>query len=241
MVKRPFERDYVEKTLLEVARKLSTPLEVYLIGGCALSLRNIKSVTFDVDVVVKDEAAHQVFTRALRDAGFESPTSLSSEHRALYAQDQYENKDGLHFDIFVNRVANMLVLSDGMVKRSQSYFGSKFGNLHLFLISPEDIFLFKGFASTGRTRDLDDMQLLMHGHLNWADIEHECLEQAMRTGKKDPARWLSIFINRLEELEKTKDLQVPIRRRLTRTYLALCEKQENTISTRSPGGVQPLY
>lgn len=214
--RQPFNTSYVTKQLLEVDKHLSRRLSAYFIGGCALSLRNLKEVTFDIDVVLDDNHDFKEIFSALEKAGYHKPPEMSGEHKLLYTHEQVENKDGLHFDLFVERVCKMLKISEAMKGRADEFEAGTYRNLRVFLISPEDIFLFKGFASEGRTRDLDDMEMLVYKNLNWKTIEDECLAQAQNHPIWEEKHWLSFFIDRLDELERIKGIQTPIRQRLAK-------------------------
>jgi hypothetical protein len=218
MTKKPFAKEYVEKSLHDIDAHLGAELPIYLIGGCSLSLRNYKSVTFDIDVVLENESMYGTFVKALNQAGFLNKSEISLEHSRLYTRDQLENKDGLHYDLFVKRVAGKLMLSDSIRLRAEPYQPAAFRHLRVFLVSPEDIFLFKGFASEGRERDLEDMDLLMKKDLNWTAIYDECVAQSRLQHAFTPAQWISFFLSRLQEFETKKRVQTPITNKLLKIY-----------------------
>jgi hypothetical protein len=63
-----FGREYIENEFQQIAAGLSDPLTVYLIGGGAMSLRDLKGATMDIDLVVADGDAYgqlQPMSRAL--------------------------------------------------------------------------------------------------------------------------------------------------------------------------------
>ena len=47
-----FDREYIENEFRRIGEGLSEPLTVYLIGGGAMSLRDLKGATKDIDLVV---------------------------------------------------------------------------------------------------------------------------------------------------------------------------------------------
>nr|WP_245547776.1 hypothetical protein [Halovivax ruber] len=53
-----FGREYIESEFRRIADGLSEPLTVYLIGGGAMSLRDLKGATKDIDLVVADGDAY---------------------------------------------------------------------------------------------------------------------------------------------------------------------------------------
>lgn len=81
-----------------------------------------------------------------------------------------------------------------------------FGNLDVYLMAPENIFLFKGI--TEREAELDDMRILVEVGLEWKTIEAECLSQR-RSG-----RWAYMLGTKLMELRKKFAVASPIIRTL---------------------------
>lgn len=53
-----FGSQYIENEFQRIAEELSDPLTVYLIGGGAMSLRDLKGATKDIDIVVPDVDAY---------------------------------------------------------------------------------------------------------------------------------------------------------------------------------------
>ena len=117
----------------------------------------------------------------------------------------FENKDGFHLDLFIGRVVGKLALSESMISRAELF--KAYSNLFVYLVSREDIFLFKGLASEGRKRDLPDLQVL-YPNLNWKIIEDELNSQSLG----DDLR--ALFIRRLEAFSQAYQLEVPILSRL---------------------------
>jgi hypothetical protein len=202
-----FNAGYIDAELNRIGARIKKPLEIYLIGGCAMSFRGLKEFTKDVDIVFKSEKSHQSFCDALFGAQYHEPFTMKSEHEQLKAKRMFENKDGFHLDLFVKTVIGKLVLSESMAGRAEPY--RQYGNLGVYLLSREDIFLFKGLASEGRRRDLPDMQALYPG-LDWRIIERELDSQKLSQELK------KLFIRRLEEFNRVYKLDVPILARLKR-------------------------
>jgi|SRR5271157_6721 len=198
---RQFNSEYIDCELNTIGARVGKPLGIYLIGGCAMSFRSLKQFTKDVDIVFEDNADYELFCEALFGAQYHQPFTMRSEHKHLKAMQMYENKDGFHLDLFVKRVVGKLMLSKSMIGRAELY--KKYGNLSVYLLSKEDIFLFKGLASEGRKRDLPDMQVL-YPNLNWKVIEVELASQFLARDLNE------LFIRRLEEFRDTYKLDVPI-------------------------------
>ena len=64
-----FGREYIENEFQRIEDGLSEPLTVYLIGGGALSLRDLKGATKDIDLVVLDGDAYGQLWAVLMEIG----------------------------------------------------------------------------------------------------------------------------------------------------------------------------
>lgn len=200
-----FNASYIEKEFKKIAKRINKKLSIYLIGGCAMSFRGLKESTKDVDIVIESIVDYKVFCDALFGAEYYEPYPIKSEHERLIATSMYENKVGFHLDLFVKQVIKKLTLSNSMIKRAELY--RDFGSLKVYLLSKEDIFLFKGLASEGRKRDLPDMQAL-YPNINWKVILDELETQKLASELKE------VLKRRLEEFSKTYSLDVPILKQL---------------------------
>lgn len=65
-----FGREYIENEFQRIGDGLSEPLTVYLIGGGAMSLRDLKGATKDIDLVVPDGDAYGQLWAVLMDLGY---------------------------------------------------------------------------------------------------------------------------------------------------------------------------
>jgi hypothetical protein len=200
-----FDARYIDREFTNIGIRVKKRLSVYLIGGCAMSFRGLKETTKDVDIVFKNERDYGLFCEALFGAQYHQPYIVRFEHEHLKAMQTYENKDGFHLDLFVKQVIGKLVLSKSMVARAELH--KRYGNLIVYLLSKEDIFLFKGLASEGRKRDLPDMQII-YPRIDWGVIEMELDSQKLSEELKE------LFIRRLEEFNRVYRLDVPILERL---------------------------
>src|SRR5437016_1369298 len=131
-------------------------ISAYLIGGCAMTFMGRKVATKDIDVVFRSTADAKGFLSAMQNVGFSMVSKPATEYSALGTFAIVQDGKGMRFDIFDRQVCRAIQVSEGMTSRARLYRG--FGNLDVFLMSPEDIFLFKGI--TEREADLDDMRIL---------------------------------------------------------------------------------
>ena len=213
-----FGREYIENEFQRIADGPSDPLTVYLIGGGAMSLRDLKSATKDIDLVVAGSDAYSQLWTALLDLGYSEVNSLDPDYRALGATSCVENEDGCRLDIFNQQVANKLVLTDGMRERSESFLVAD--GLTIQLVSNEDIFLFKLIA--GRDTDIEDMNVLVQAGLDYDVIREELDVQIDWLGDDQ----FTTFANEaLIDLEEQYGVTTPIETRVqelaTRYYRGL--------------------
>ncbi len=83
-----------------------------------------------------------------------------------------------NLDVFVERVLKRLYLSESMIARAE--IPEEFSSHELFriyLVSKEDIFLFKSITSIERVRDVEDLMMLVETGLNFEIIIQELKNQ----------------------------------------------------------------
>jgi len=171
-----YKKDDLLADLNAVGNRLPRKMPVYLIGGCAMSLKDMKEFTKDVDAIFTSIDELRLFEKELLSLGYKKSVSLDVVYEKLGAYSILRHPKNAGFDLFHVKVCNMLKLSDGMIKRSSKY--GNFGNLKLFLISDEDITLFKGI--TERPRDIDDIAAIIQNSVqkgttfDWDAVRSEC-------------------------------------------------------------------
>src|SRR6267378_3091006 len=185
--------------LSKAGSSMNRKVSAYLIGGCAMTFMGRKVATKDIDVVFGSMPDAREFVSAMKQAGFSNVRKLSGEYDALGTFAMVEDNKGMRFDVFDRQVCKALEMSQGM--RSHARFYRSFGNLDVHLMSPEDIFLFKGI--TEREADLDDMRILAESRVDWKAIEKECLSQ--KSG-----HWAYMLGTKLLELRAKFAIDSPI-------------------------------
>ena len=198
-----YRKEDLINDLNAVGKNLPRTVSIYLIGGCAMSLKNLKEFTKDVDIIFTSMDDLNLFEKELIAIGYERTLKTQREYDQLGASSILRHQERAGFDLFHINVCNMLGLSDGMIKRSSSY--DKLGNLEVFLISNEDITLFKGI--TERPRDMEDISLLINAdkrNFNWTAIKTECRNQT------EHLKIEGHLYNRLLELFEKYQIRAPI-------------------------------
>lgn len=198
-----FGREYIEDEFQRMADGLSDPLTVYLIGGGAMSLRDLKGATKDIDIVVADGDAYGQLWAVLMNLGYSEIQSLDADYQALGATSCVENADGCRLDIFNQQVANKLVLTKRMHDRSEPFLATD--RLTVRLVSNEDIFLFKLIA--GRDDDIEDMNVLVQASLDYDVVRAELEAQIDRLGDD---QFATLANEALVDLEERYGVTTPI-------------------------------
>ena len=116
-----FGGDAIRRQFSELADLLETDLTVYLIGGGALTLDDLKNATKDIDLIVRERSELQRLWRVLTAAGYEPEEELAEEYDELGATFVLQN-DLRRFDVFHEQVAGVIRLTQSMVDRSRHLF-----------------------------------------------------------------------------------------------------------------------
>ncbi len=198
-----FNREELEGWLLEISGFVKTKSEIFLIGGCALSFRNIKNITKDIDIITTNKNDFRLVNDAILKAGYKLETDLDNEFY-LTALAVYKKGDS-RIDMFLQKVGQMLTFTPSMQKRVEFY--KSFNLLNVYLASKEDIFLFK--AMTPREADILDCDKLMAFPLNY-DIIFDEIKQQSITGNK----WFFWVFEKICAIENYTDKRIPIKSKI---------------------------
>lgn len=209
MTYRPrFGREYIGDELERIGNRLQSEVTAFLIGGGAMSLRNLKDTTKDIDLVVTSDDEYERLLATLGELGYDEVTDIDDEYRKLGARLCIENDDGCRIDLFNEQVADKLVFSEGMQDRSEELLTHR--HLSVRLVSLEDIFLFKAVAK--RPDDIEDMNTLVQTSLDFESIEREIDDQVSLLGGE---RFTTYVFESLTELDERYGVQTPLEERIT--------------------------
>lgn len=198
-----FERHELEQWLETISQHISRPVSVYLIGGCAMSFRNLKDRTKDIDIITLSMADFKIVDKAIKDSDYKRDVKLEDDFY-LTATAVFM-KDDSRIDVFVKQVCKMLSFSQTMQQRATLH--KRYGNLSVYLASNEDIFLFK--SMTSRSGDLLDCNVLFDKNLNWKIVYAEIKEQSAGEHK-----WFFWTYEKICALEETKGPIIPIKEKV---------------------------
>ena len=174
--KKMYSKTDIENVLQKAGSVLKKPIEAFLIGGCAMTFRNLKPATKDADLLLEDELSEKILFDALREIGLMElfPGSYQIE---VKAKDILIAQNGLQFDLFAENVLGGLTLNENMKKRAEKH--AEYGKLTIYIASKEDIYLFKAITDRPYPRDYEDMITLQQSGLNWKEVT-SCFEEQIQ-------------------------------------------------------------
>lgn len=195
-----FGKEYIYSELKKVDNALDNVVKLYLIGGGNMSLLGLKDATKDIDIILNEEDYTAILKDALLECGYEE--KYLPAYQKMGSRLVMENKDGFRWDVFVKVVCHGLILSPNMMNRCTEM-NFDFKNLKLFLLSKEDVFLFKGI--TERERDLEDMHTLFLQGLDFEIIKDEIKWQS----ENSSIAWIAYLFQRLTKLQDEYGIVIP--------------------------------
>ncbi len=196
-----FDREYLKREMERLDELLRDRVNLYVIGGGAMSFQNLKDATKDIDVIVGSGIEMEQLGDALARIGYLIP-AIRGPYKQMQASLIMENQDGFRWDIFVNVVCDGLSLSNSMMNRALTLFSMD--RLSVHMLSLEDIFVFK--SVTSRERDREDMYLLFLQGLDFEVIRNEIIRQ---NEQNKNAAWIAFFFNGLEEMVDRYSIVAP--------------------------------
>jgi len=203
--RKKYEKSKLIEALDDISKQLQEPLEAYLVGGLSMIFHGAKLATKDIDIVFLDQKDAQAFIETARKIGFVDAIDLGQEYIDLKARCVLERKDGVRFDIFIEKVCNALSFTQSMKERAVKMYEDPL--LKLYVASVEDLFLFK--AVTSRSDDLADMATIAGKDIQWDIIEKEARSQ------NDSWKWIGRLHGRLGELEDEYGIPSPLKMKLS--------------------------
>lgn len=199
-----FNKEELNEWLVKIGSNIEKPVKIYMIGGGALSFKGLKAVTKDIDIIVESKEDFDMFDSAIQKAGFNLKTDLKDGFY-LTALAVYMKGDDSRIDVFLKQVGKMLILTQSMIQRAKQY--QSYGKLDVFLVSNEDIFLFKSMSS--RPGDIRDSDRLIVEGIDYDVVYGEIVEQS-KSGNK----WFFWAYESLCRLEEHNGLHLSIKDKL---------------------------
>jgi len=190
----------IQELFKETDQKLTSNINIYIIGGAVLLYQDLKAATKDIDVILPNKESYSTFLKALTSIGFKrkEPTETYKKMEINVILE----KGDFRFDLFLQNVFKKISLTDEMKNRAKNIL--KIKHLNAFLCSNEDIFIFK--SMTERKGDLEDCITLAKRGINWDIILKEIQSQIKHSGEDIWITWIGERVDILEE----KGINIPI-------------------------------
>ena len=186
---------YIKNELVQIDKLLKKTIDVYLIGGCAMSYYGIKDATKDIDVLFKNKYDCADFFNAAIESGYETAEQYFPPVIKMEATFYVYKGDEIWIDLFVKNVMNKFELSPSIQKRAmKTNLSSK--KLNVYCLDPNDIFLFKSI--TPRPRDENDLIVL----LTRTNIEFSCINDEIKLQSKKFKDLKEAFNTKMKKIEK---------------------------------------
>jgi hypothetical protein len=184
--------DYIKNELVQIDKRLKKSIDIYLIGGCAMSYYGIKDATKDIDVLFKNNYDCADFFNAITKLGYETAEQYFPPLLQMEATFFVYKGNEIWVDLFVKNVMNRFELSDSIRRRAaETNLSTK--KLKVYCLDPNDIFLFKSI--TPRERDENDLILLLtkttidfktiHKEIAKQSTKYKDLKEAFNTKMKN--------------------------------------------------------
>ncbi|MFC6723053.1 hypothetical protein ACFQE1_01330 [Halobium palmae] len=172
--------DAIKEFLIEFDSWLTDSVDVYLLGGSAMTIRGLKDQTEDIDLAlgVVDEFEH--VCQSLEKQGFEIAAEPTEAFEGVGKTIELRHASlGFRIDIFDRQVVGKVWLSGRMRERAEEFWTGD--HVTAFILADEDMFLLKavsgGDLAGGRRRDLEDMRKYAQRGLEYDSILDEIAAQ----------------------------------------------------------------
>ena len=110
--------DYIKNELVQIDERLKKSIDIYLIGGCAMSYYGIKDATKDIDVLFKNNYDCADFFNAITKLGYETAEQYFPPLLQMEATFFVYKGNKIWVDLFVKNVMNRFELSDSIRHRA---------------------------------------------------------------------------------------------------------------------------
>ncbi|HLC71789.1 MAG TPA: DUF6036 family nucleotidyltransferase [Candidatus Nanoarchaeia archaeon] len=146
----PEKKETNAKELFELLESISTFVEekvqMYALGGTALTILGIKPSTLDIDINIDSSKQYNYLCKVFGQIGFKRMGTI-----------RWLTQEGLVFDVFYgSNILGTELLPDCL---EQSKFIRSFGLMELYTLSPYDIIISK--LARGDERDFNDIRRIL--------------------------------------------------------------------------------
>jgi len=174
-----------------LGRALTRPIKVYILGGAALTLRDIKESTVDIDIIVEDLNSYKTLVKALQSLGF------IREDRLRFRNPITDDS----MDVDIGKFIRLPFYAE--LKKDAQLLGV-FGNLTVLLLSNESIILFKSL--TEREKDIDDIAAIIRKEdISWDKLVQTAVSITKKELEKKGAKGIVLVYEVLVTLERVNE------------------------------------
>ncbi len=197
---------------ISTIRDKNNKIEIYMIGGGALIRYGVKETTKDLDLILENQIDFEILKDAFFDINFHEVADVTPAYKNLCTSTIMERKNSPRIDIFIKKVCGGIILTESMKSRAKLEFEKN--NFKIYILSPEDIFLFKAYSS--REGDIIDCErIILKRKLNWEVIMGEYEKQQKNMDGFSGV----VILDHLEILEMRTGIRIPIIKKLIRICL----------------------
>lgn len=159
---------------------LSEPVDVFLLGGSAMTVQGLKDQTEDIDLAFAVSSEFEHVYHALQQRGFEVIDEPTESFDSVGTTTELRHLDrGFRVDLFERQVVGKVWITDRMQDRADEFWTGE--HVRAYVLADEDMFLLKavsgGDLGSGRRRDIEDMRLYAQRGLTYKTIIEEIAEQ----------------------------------------------------------------
>lgn len=183
--------DAIRAFLAEFDEWLSEPVDVYLLGGSAMTVHGLKDRTEDIDLALAVSNEFEHAYQVLRHRGFQVMSEPTASFEGVGKTVELHHPErGVRIDLFEQQVVGKVWISDRMRHRADELWAGK--HVRAYVLADEDMFLLKavsgGDLRAGRRRDIEDMRTYAQRGLAYETILEEIAAQRpFNTGSTEAA------------------------------------------------------
>ncbi|ELZ21076.1 hypothetical protein C475_18998 [Halosimplex carlsbadense 2-9-1] len=172
--------DAIKEFLAECDSWLSESVEMYLLGGSAMTARGLKDQTEDIDLGLAVTTEFEHVYGVIRDHGFEATNEPTAAFEDVGKTVELHHPDrGTQIDLFERQVVGKVWITERMHDRATEFWAGE--RATAYVLSDEDMFLLKavsgGDVGAGRHRDIEDMRTYAQRGLTFDVILKEIEKQ----------------------------------------------------------------
>ncbi|UHQ98310.1 hypothetical protein HYG81_19760 (plasmid) [Natrinema zhouii] len=170
----------IKEFLDEFDEWLSEPVDVYLLGGSAMTIHGLKDQTEDIDLALAVTTEFEHAYQALQHHGFEVIGEPTESFDGVGKTVELRHPDrGFRVDLFERQVVGKVRITNRMHGRADEFWTGE--HAQAYVLADEDMFLLKavsgGDLGSGRRRDIEDMRIYAQRGLAYETIIEEIEEQ----------------------------------------------------------------